>query len=495
MAASTPHTPQGYLDRLLAGVQLDRTALEMKQMVNSTLTEVTEDVSAEDRFISGVAALLYNVEPLEGRFDRGKILESIRHIDDLVNKQINEVLHHAQFQQLESSWTGLAELVENVNFKANICIDLLDVSRDELFDDFENNASDILGSALFQKVYVAEYDMYGGRPFGALLGIYEFNQQPRDLQWLRSMSKIAAASHAPFIASVSPQFFGCENVEEMEAVRDLDGVLSQPRYSRWNLLRDADEAAYLGLTFPRYVLRLPWNSETNPSPGLPLEEDAQGDRSRYLWGSSVWLLARNLVRSFEQSGWCQYIRGPLGGGLLRGLPVDSFNVRGETEFRSPIEIAIPDYRELEFARNGFIPLIYRKASSDAAFFSVQSIKRAKRFRDHKDAQNAQLVTNLAYTFSITRVAHYLKTIARDYIGSSADSGFLEKLLTTWLTQYVTTNVNPDDLTLRRFPFRAVAVKVLSRPAEVGWYDCQVSVLPHIQFEGINIELRIESRLG
>lgn len=495
MAAPTPQTPAGYIDRLLAGVQMSSAPLTMTKMVDSTLTQITEDVSPEDRFMSGVGALLFNVDPLSGRFDRGKILESVQHIDELVNKQINEILHHPQFQQLESMWAGLTELVENINFKANICLDILDVSKDELFDDFENNSSDILGSALFQKIYVAEYDMYGGRPFGALLGLYEFTQQPRDLQWLRSMSKVAAASHAPFIGSVSPQFFGCQSVEDLEALRDLDGLLAQPRYSRWNLLRDADEAAYVGLAFPRYVVRLPWNGETNPSPGLPFEEEAHGDRNKYLWGSSVWLLARNLVRSFEQSGWCQYIRGPLGGGLLRGLPVDSFNVRGEEENRAPIEIAIPDYRELEFARNGFIPLIYRKASSDAAFFSVQSIKRAKRFKEHKDAQNAQLVTNLAYTFSITRVAHYLKTIARDYIGSAADAGFLEKLLSKWLSQYVTSNVNPDDLTLRRFPFRAVAVKVVARPAEVGWYDCQVSVLPHIQFEGINIELRIESRLG
>lgn len=495
MEPVTKEVGQSYVKRLLGAVQMSPDNAKQVQMVNHDLSAVTEDVGMEDRFLSGVGALLFNIDPVEGRFDRGKILEAVKHIDELVNKQINEIMHHEQSQHLESVWTGLNELVENINFKANIQLDILDVSKDELFDDFENNSSDIFGSALFQKIYVTEYDQYGGHPFGVMLGLYEFSQQPRDLFWLRSMSKVAAASHAPFIGSVSPKFFGCQTIEELEALRDLDGLLSQPRYSRWNLLRDADEAAYVGLVFPRYVLRLPWNSETNPSPGLSFEEQAQGDRNKYLWGSSVWLLARNLVRSFEQSGWCQYIRGPLGGGMLRGLPVDSFNVRGETESRPPTEISIPDYREFEFARNGFIPLVYRKASSDAAFFSVQSIKRAKRFKDDKDAQNAQLVTNLAYTFSVTRVAHYLKTIARDYIGSAADAGFLEKLISKWLGQYVTSNVNPDDLTLRQFPFKAVAVKVESRPAEVGWYDCQVSVLPHIQFEGLNVELRIESRLG
>jgi type VI secretion system protein ImpC len=309
------------------------------------------------------------------------------------------------------------------------------------------------------------------------------------------MAKVANAAHCPFIASASPKFFDCESVEQLESLKNLDGVLSHPRYGKWHELRNKESAAYLGLTLPRYVVRLPWNPESNPCDVLNFKEDAEGDSKKYLWGNSAFLLARNLVKAFELSGWCQSIRGPKSGGLVTGLPVDTFNLGGQKMIRMPVEIAIPDYREYEFARNGFIPLVYRKASSEATFFSTQSIKQAQKFKDPKDSENSQLVTNLAYTFSITRLAHYVKSIMRDNIGSTADAPYVQRQIEAWLAGYVTTVTNPDDVTLRRFPFKAVNVQVAARPGEIGWYDCKVAVLPHIQFEGLNVELMLESRLG
>ena len=224
-------------------------------------------------------------------------------------------------------------------------------------------------------------------------------------------------------------------------------------------------------------------------------EESKGDSQKYLWGNSCMLFARNLVKSFEGSGWCQYIRGPKGGGMVSGLPVDTFNLRGQDEIRPPVEVIIPDYREFEFAKGGFIPLVYRKDSADACFFSAQSAKAPKKFKDPKDSENSQLVCNLAYTFSITRIAHYVKSIMRDNIGSSADAEYVQNTLSSWIGSYVTQVSNPDDLTLRYYPFKASTVEVNARPGEIGWYDCTVSVLPHLQFEGMNVELRLESRLG
>lgn len=491
-----PETLQNaFIQRLLGSMQLDRQSVALAPMVKDGFSKVVEEVSQEDRFLSGLAAILFNVDSDLGRFDKGKVLDAVRRIDGMVDAQLNEIFHHETFQHMESVWRSLDDLVEHTNFKSNIAIDLIDVGKDELYDDFESNSSDIFGSSLFAKTYIAEYDQYGGQPFGCIIGLYDFANMPRDLFWLRSMSKVAAASHAPFVGAVSPQFFGCQSIDEVEALRDLDGLLSQPKYGKWNQLRDTDEAAYIGLCFPRYVLRLPWNTDSNPSGIASFNEQSNGDHNKYLWGNSAILFARNLLRSFEQTGWCQYIRGPKGGGQLTGLPVDTFNVRGQDESRPPVEIQIPDYRELEYSRNGFIPLIYRKASTEATFFSAQSIKRPKKFKDPKDTENAQLVCNMSYTFSITRVAHYIKSIMRDNIGSAADAGYIEATLTRWLSQYVTSNVNPDDLTLRVYPFRATEVKVQARRGQIGWYDCKVSILPHIQFEGMDVELRLESRLG
>ena len=212
------------LTRLVRSMEMDPSKVSLTPMIQSGFSEINEQVSLEDRLLSGLAAVLFNTDSAGGRYEKGRVLDVVRQIDAVVNEQLNEVFHHSTFQQIESTWRGIDQLVENANFQSNVTIELLDVSKDELFEDFENNSSDIFGSAFFEKVYIAEYDQYGGRPYGCLLGLYDFTTSARDLFWLRSMSKIAAASHAPFIGSVAPQFFGCQTIEDLEALRDLDAA-------------------------------------------------------------------------------------------------------------------------------------------------------------------------------------------------------------------------------------------------------------------------------
>ena len=482
------------LKRFLSSMRLDSEVSEPVPMVQDSLVNVKGDVRDEDRFISGLAVFLLNVDPGVGRLDKGSIMDLIGRIDQVVNDQINEIIHHETFKEVESNWRTLNDLVLNTNFKADVMIDILDVGKDELYDDFESNSVDITGSALFKKAYVAEYDQYGGKPYGSIVGLYEFDHTPKDEFWLRIMGKIAAASHAPFVGAISPKFFGCNSIEELSAIKDLEGLMNHPKYGSWNKLRDSEEASYIGLALPKYILRQPYDPETNPC-DMPFKENVRGgNNADYLWGSAVGLFAQNMVRSFVGSGWCQYLRGPKGGGLVTGLPVHSFNIRGEEEIKIPIEMTIPDYRELEFANAGFMPLIYRKGTADACFFSCQSLKKPKKFKDPKDSENSQLSANLSYTFSITRIAHYVKCIMRDNIGSSADAPYIKQSLDQWIAQYVTTVVNPDDLTLRYYPFKAYSVEVAPREGQIGFYDCKISILPHIQFEGMDVELRLDARL-
>ena len=465
-------------------------------MLSEGLLDINEEVSDAARFISSLATIIWNVDANTTRLDKSKIQELIGRLNSMINDQINEVIHDEKFKHLESTWRSLFDLISGTNFRANVMIDMLDVSKEELQEDFENNSVDFASSALFNKVYFSEYDQYGGKPFGTMIGFYEFEHTPADLKWLKIMGKIANASHAPFIGSVSPRFFGCDSIEELASIKDLEGLMNHPKYSAFSALRDSEEAAYLGLCLPSYVLRLPWHPVTNPCGNFNFVEYTWGDDSqKYLWGNSAVLFAKNLVRSFQGSGWCQYVRGPKGGGLISGLPVHTFNIRGEEEIKVPVEMVIPDYRELEFANCGFIPLIYRKGTGDACFFSAQSLKRPKKFKDPKDSENAQLVCNLPYTFSITRIAHYVKSIARDNVGSSADAPYIENVLNRWINDFVTTVTNPDDLTLRRYPFKSAKIKVKEKEGRIGWFDCSISVLPHIQMEGMDVELRLDARLG
>lgn len=494
-----------------------------KPAIGDGFKSVNDDPTDQiNRFLSAMAALVYNVEPDQdslgkSRFHKSKVQQVIDRVQRLITKQVNAILHstavkdgkdydprtlqpNTSFQALEATWRSLADLVDDIDFASNVKLDILDVSWQELLDDFDNSSSDIFGGAFFKKVYTDEFDRYGGEPFGAFIGLYQFSFLPDHLSWLRGMGQISRASHAPFIAAVHPRFFQHEKAAEIEDILDIDGLLGHPRYSQWKSFREPekpqdDVSAYIGLTFPRYILRLPYNPMTNPSKLLNFQEEAAGDSAKYLWGNSAILFARNLVRSFVNYGWCQYIRGIKGGGRISGLPVDSFEVRGQEELMLPVEIAIPDYREYEFARWGIIPLVGKKASGEATFFSVQSCKAPKEFKDPDDSKNSQLVTNLAYTFSICRIAHYIKAIMRDNIGSAADEKYIRDTLQQWLMGYVTTAVNPDLLTLRFYPFKAAEVTVTPREAEIGWYDATVKILPHIQFEGLKAVLMLESRLG
>jgi type VI secretion system protein ImpC len=455
------------------------------------------EVSPEERFVSGMAAVAFNLENESDRFDKQSIKTLVDRLDKLIDAQINEVLHNDQFQAMEANWTAVDDLCKNTNFKADIQLSLLDVSKEEAGEDLELNFTDITGSEFFKKLYIAEYDQYGGAPYGGIVGLFDFKNTPADMLWLEGMGKVACASHAPFVGNLSPAFFaGCTTMADVAQLRDVEGMLDTPRYSRWNKLRETDVSGYLALTMPRYIVREPYNEETNPAQGIKFTEKVRGDDdSEYLWGPSSMLFARNLVKSFETSGWCQYIRGPKGGGLVSGLPVHPFNVRGEEELRLPVEITIPDFRELELANSGIAPLIQKKGSSDAVFFSAQSLKRALRLKDPKDAENSQLNSNLSYTFSISRIAHYLKCIMRDNIGSTADATYVYNQIDRWIAGYVTALVNPDDLTLRYYPFKAYSLDVSEVPGKIGWYHCNLSILPHIQFEGMDVDLRVDARLA
>jgi type VI secretion system protein ImpC len=459
-------------------------------------------VSDQDRLVTGLAALIVNDRGLQGRTagELGdRIDKVVERIDGAVSKCLGYVLADDGFRYIERNWRDVAALCKVVETDQTI-IDLLDLGPSELAADMKDHSSDIFTSELFRRLYPEEYDRYGGKPFGAMIGLYHVDNNDADIDMLTTLSEIANAAHCPFIAGVAPTFFGSdiEDWSDLESIGDIEAHLALPKFGKWNMLRDSGEAPYLGLTLPGYLSREPWGAADKQlgNREIGYDESKGGDvRKGYLWGNSAVLFAQNLVRSFESSGWCQYVRGVKGGGLIQGMTVHTVQRHGKEETQSPVEFEIPDYRELQFSKAGLIPLVHCKGSSDAAFFSSQSVKKPRDFRSEIDTQNAYLVTNLAYTFSITRIAHYVKRMMRDYIGSTADAAYIQKVLQLWLNDYITTTVNPDDLTLRYYPFKAVSVSVVPKPGPLGWYKAIISILPHIQFEGMDVELRLEAALG
>lgn len=509
-------SPKNLLDKLISSSGMKPSehteqALVWRASADANIAFKDRDASFSyaDRFANSFAALLVNIDLFGSEGDDAQKPDTLRvdsirtlmievdklasEVETLIQKRLQQVVQSPSVRAREAAWRSLDELCREVESN-EVIIDFIDTDKELLRGDFEDHSSYILNSALFRKVYVDEYDRYGGRPFGAMIGLYEFDSSDEDVDWLQTMAKVSAAAHCPFVAAASPKFFDVSSWDELDRKGDLEELLALPQFGRWSAFRESHGAAYIGLTLPRFMLRSPYKPGTGKNQIVRFEEKIDGPED-YLWGNAAVLFGRNMIRSFQMSGWCQHIAGPVGGGMLKGLPIHTVTHHGQDELQPPVEVAIPDYRELQFANGGFIPLIHCKGSADATFFSARAVKKAIEFEEDLATKNADLVCNLAYTLSITRIAHYVKRMVRDYIGSTADAPYIQAMLEAWLVDYVTTAVNPDDLTLLYYPFKAMSVTVEPKPGPFGWYNCVISILPHIQFQGMDVELRLEAALG
>ncbi|AJI61917.1 type VI secretion system contractile sheath large subunit [Francisella tularensis subsp. novicida] len=493
------------LSKLFSSLNLKTTASALQKVDYEYVTNANNqtDITSDDvlRLAAALSAIFANAKNEDmNLYNKHLTRNVINRIDTIIEEQVNDIIHNAKFKALEKQWLSVNEIYKDKPNDAPIKISVLDVSKEELLDDFETNAVDISSSDMFKKVYVSEYDQYGGEPYGTMIGLYDFQNTEDDINWLSIMGKIATASHAPFIAAVSPKFFGCDTAEDLADIKNLSALMEHPKYGKWNKFRKSEQAAYIGLTVPQFLLRAPYDPDNNPTTGKYIKNFKEKilnplSNEEYTWGNASVLFAKNLMRAFSITGWCQSIRGPRAGGTVEGLPAHTFNIRGYEELKVPTEFVIPDYRELEFANAGFMPFVYKKGTSEGCFFSVNSLKMVEEYKDPKDSENSQLIANISYTYSITRIAHYIKMIMRDRIGSSATKEAITDTLSSWINSYVTTVPSPTDLTKSYFPFKAAQIAVEPIEGKIGWYRSSIAVLPHVQFEGMDVELSVEARLN
>lgn len=426
-------------------------------------------------------------------------IEAIRAaIDKKLSEQINQILHHPDFQNLEGAWKGLQYLVNNTETDTMLKIRVLNVSKQELgktLKKFKGSRWD--QSPVFKKIYTAEYDQMGGEPFGCLVGDYYFDHGPQDVELLGEMAKNCAAAHTPFIAGVSPSALQMDSWSELSNPADLAKIFTTPEYAAWRSLRESDDARYLGLAMPRFLARLPYGAKTAPVEEFDFEEDTEGaDSSKYCWANSAFAMATNITRSFKYFGWCSRIRGVESGGAVEGLPVHTFPTDdGGVDMKCPTEIAIGDRREAELAKLGFMPLIHRKNSDFAAFIGAQSLQKPAVYDDPDASANANLAARLPYLFACCRFAHYLKCIVRDKIGAFKEREDMQKWLQNWIIQYVDGDpANSTEATKARRPLAAAEVVVEEVEGNPGYYTSHFYLRPHYQLEGLTVSLRLVSKL-
>ena len=210
------------------------------------------------------------------RVDKSLVDAMIAELDARMSAQVNEILHQAAFQKLESAWRGLRFMIERVDFRENIRVELLNVTKGELLQDFENEP-DLPNSGLYNIVYKREYGVYGGKPYGAICSNFEFGPGAEDMTLLRKCAAVAAMAHAPIITNASPEFFGPEKTFlKLPNLKDLKALFESPQYARWQSFRETEDARYVGLCMPRFLLRLPYGENQNPGEGVQFHRGRGG---------------------------------------------------------------------------------------------------------------------------------------------------------------------------------------------------------------------------
>lgn len=419
----------------------------------------------------------------------------IGQIDHLLSIQLNEILHHPTFQKLEASWRGLKYLVSQSETSAMLKIRVMNVSKKDLLRDLQR-APEFDQSALFKKVYEEEFGVFGGEPFGALVGDYEFSKHPEDLELLEKIAQVSGAAHAPFLSAASSQLMNMESFQQLDQPRDIGRIFDTTEYAKWKGFRQSDDSRYVGLCVPHVLMRLPYGRETVPIDAFNYEEGVDGtDNSKYLWGNAAYAMGARLTNAFADYGWCAAIRGVQGGGLVEGLPAHTFRTdEGDVALKCPTEIAITDRREKELADQGLISLVHCKGTDKAAFFSVQSANKPKVFDSDAANANARLSAQLPYIMATCRFAHFLKAIMRDKIGSFTSRDEIQKFFNKWISQYVTTDDTATQATKAKYPLREARVDVEEVKGKPGVYRAVAFLRPHFQLDELTVSLRLVASL-
>ncbi len=449
----------------------------------------------------GVEALLRELFSGQGeetaRVDKRVVDRMIDALDERIGKQMDEILHHPEFRELESSWRGLKFLLDRTELNENIRVQFINVSKQDLVDDFRESG-EIAKSGLFHHIYTEEYGQFGGEPVGLMVGNYDFGPGGEDIYLLQHMASLGAVSHAPFIGAASEKFFGVERFEELPGLKELESIMEGPQYAKWRSLRDSEDSRNVGLALPRFMLRQPHHPEDNPVREFNYREGTTGDRDDYLWGNAAFAFATRVTESFARYRWCPNNVGPIAGGAVKDLPVDVVDDDGQDVMVGPVEVPISDRREYELSEMGFIPLALRKGSDNAAFFSANSIQRPKFFGSDEEGRQAELNyrlgTQLPYLFIVNRLAHYVKVLQRENLGSWKSRAELENELNKWLRQYVADQDNPSPATRSQRPLRRASISVEEVEGEAGWYRVSMQVTPHFKFMGANFTLSLTGSL-
>ncbi len=446
-------------------------------------------------------------QALEGTvvFDKNlskSIEDAIKKIDDVVSKQTTAIMHSSDFLKLEGSWRGMHHMIANTTPEPGLKFRILDANKAEIQKDLTKNL-EFDQSELFKKLYEDEFGTPGGEPYGVLLGDYEFANNPKDLEFLTKISEVSAAAFCPFISAASDKLLGFDSWEELSQPKDLEKITQSVEYNGWRNFRDTEDSRFVTLTMPRVLARVPYGSATNMIDEFDFEEvelnkDGKSKKmlhSHYCWMNAAYVLVTRMANSFSEFGWPTSIRGAESGGKITGLPSHAFRTdEGDMDLKCPTEVAITDRREAELAKIGLMPLSHYKNTDYAVFFGAQTTNKAKNYEDSSAKANAEISARLPYIMITSRIAHYLKVIARDKIGSTMDRDQIQSWLQTWVNRYVNSNGAVKQEVKFKYPLADAKIEVSEIEGRPGSFNAVAWLKPWLAMEELSTSLRLVAEL-
>ena len=448
-------------------------------------------------------------------------------LDNCVERQLNAIIHHPKYQQMEAAWRGLEYLVSQTPVPEGrqelnsppVRILIYSVTWDDLADDL-TGAIEFDSSYLFRRVYTEHYGQAGGQPIGLLIGNYELEPNQTTCDVLEAISSVAAAAFCPFVTGVSPEFWGVSSFAELQHP-DLIRLASHPPripQAAWDALRRREDTRFIGLAVPRVLLRRPYGNQSYgwvKSGHMSLlrfkEDSAAPDCSGLLWGTAAWTFGEVAIREYIQSRWfgemlaVEALPGEtsyadpemLPHGMVVGLAQTSFSSDRESLQPKPSsDLFIDESLEQLFIELGFLALSRCPGGPFSAFYSAPSLQISKVYDRQQATENAKLSASLDAMLCVSRFAHYLKLIGRNWLGSLTSAEEIEESLHNWLMEYVSNDSAADADPERRAesPLTDASVKVAADPGKHGAFKCQIHLRPRLTPDGLVASIRLTTDL-
>ena len=213
-----------------------------------------------------------------------------------------------------------------------------------------------------------------------------------------------------------------------------------------------------------------------------------------VWSNAAYDLGLKMTQAYTASGWCTSIRGLDNGGKVENLPNLTYKSEaGDLLQQCPTEVNLTDEREKELSDLGFLPLVHYKSSNYAVFIGGQTTQKPKTFTDPDATANAAISARLPYIMASSRIAHYLKVMGRDKLGSNLEAPDIKRELQLWIDQYTNAGAIGNEQRART-PLCESRIEVVEQPGKPGAYSAVAHLRPWLQLEELTTSVRMVAKI-